>query len=80
MAPDGRELFYIALDGRLMAAPIQIAADGQAVVGIPLPLFATHVGRVFTAIGAQYVVAPDGQRFLMNAYCRSPVPRRSGSF
>ena len=75
--PDGRELFYIALDGRLMAAPIQVAADGQLVVGIPVPLFAAHLGRVLT-VGAQYVVSPDGQRFLMNSIVQnaSPTPIR----
>ncbi|PYS34448.1 MAG: hypothetical protein DMG14_29455 [Acidobacteria bacterium] len=28
---DGKELFYIALDGRLMAVPIRFASDGHAV-------------------------------------------------
>jgi len=76
--PDGRELFYIALDGRLMAAPIQVSADGQLVVGIPVALFATHVGRVLPTIGAQYIVSPDGQRFLMNTLVldASPTPIR----
>ncbi|MEO7270821.1 MAG: hypothetical protein ABIX28_25740, partial [Vicinamibacterales bacterium] len=64
--PDGHELFYIALDGRLMAAPLQTRADGELDVNIPVPLFATHIGRVITAVGAQYVVSRDGQRFLMN--------------
>ena len=42
---DGKELFYIALDGRLMAVPIRLASNGQAVeAGTPVPLFATHVG------------------------------------
>jgi len=76
--PDGRELFYIGLDGRLMAAPIQVSADGQLVVGIPVALFATHVGRVLPTIGAQYIVSPDGQRFLMNNLVQdaSPTPIR----
>jgi dipeptidyl aminopeptidase/acylaminoacyl peptidase len=65
--PDGRELFYIAAGGQLMAAPIQRPADGQVLAGIPIPLFATHIGRVITPVGAQYAVSPDGQRFLMNA-------------
>lgn len=64
--PDGRELFYIALDGRMMAAPIQLHADDQVVVGIPVPLFGTRVGRVITPVGTQYAVSPDGQRFIMN--------------
>jgi hypothetical protein len=75
--PDGRELFYIALDGRLTAAPIEVPADGQLVVGVPVPLFATHVGRV-PSIGPQYVVSSDGQRFLMNTFVQdaSPIPIR----
>jgi len=76
--PDGRELFYVALDGRLMAAPVQRRADGQLDVSIPIPLFATHIGRVITPVGAQYVVSPDGQRFLMNTVVKdsSPTPIR----
>ena len=66
--PDGRELFYIALDGRLMAAPIRVSADGGLVVGLPVPLFATHVGRVLNIGGAQYIASPDGQRFLTNTF------------
>src|SRR4029450_8228409 len=44
-AGNGRELFYIALDGRLMAVPIGSAAAGQSLdVGRAVPLFATHLG------------------------------------
>jgi Tol biopolymer transport system component len=65
---DGRELFYIALDGRLMAVPIQLASNGQSVqAGAPVPLFATHVGGALQGVNRQqYAVSPDGQRFLMN--------------
>jgi Tol biopolymer transport system component len=65
---DGRELFYIALDGRLMAVPIGLASRGQVVdPGRPVPLFMTRVGGAVQGIGTpQYVVSPDGQRFLMN--------------
>jgi Tol biopolymer transport system component len=66
---DGRELFYVALDGKLIAVPINIAADSQTVdVGLPVPLFAARLGRrvVSGGSGAQYVVSDDGQRFLMN--------------
>ena len=75
--PDGRELFYIALDGRLMAAPIKFASDGPS-VGIPVPLFATHIGRQVQVVGAQYVVSADGERFLMNTLVQenSPTPIR----
>jgi Tol biopolymer transport system component len=65
---DGRELFYIALDGRLMAVSIRFALDGTAVdVGTPTPLFPTHVGGAVSGLDRQqYVVSPDGQRFLMS--------------
>jgi Tol biopolymer transport system component len=66
---DGKELFFIALDNRLMAAPIRLDSGGQALeAGAPVALFATHIGG---AVGQdvyrqQYMVSPDGQRFLMN--------------
>ena len=65
---DGKEVFYIALDGRLMAVPIRVASGGQAVEGgTPVPLFPTHIGGTTPLSRQQYVVSPDGQRFLMNA-------------
>jgi Tol biopolymer transport system component len=65
---DGKELFYIALDGRLMAAPIRFDADGRtAEPGAPAPLFAANVGgAVQNVAGQQYVVSADGRRFLLN--------------
>ncbi len=78
---DGRELFYIALDGKLMAVPIDMSANGQSMTpGTPQSLFATRVGRVIGpgGSGPQYVVSADGQRFLMSAFvhARSPSPIR----
>jgi eukaryotic-like serine/threonine-protein kinase len=66
--PEGKELFYIALDDRLMAVPIQLASDGERVdARTAVPLFTTRVGGALRQTGftPQYVVAPDG-RFLMN--------------
>ena len=65
--PRGNELFYIGLDERLMAVAIKPAADGRSVEpGAPVSLFSTHVGgAVQGASEQQYVVSPDGQRFLM---------------
>jgi hypothetical protein len=73
--PDGQELFYIALDGRLVAVPIHINPQGSAAdVGKPVPLFVTHIGgAVPFANRAQYMVAPDG-RFLMNTLVDEPSP------
>ena len=52
-----------------MAVPIRLATDGKTIeADAPIPLFVTHIGG---AVGPnitrqQYMVAPDGQRFLMN--------------
>jgi eukaryotic-like serine/threonine-protein kinase len=66
---DGKELFYIALDGRLMAVPIQFSGSRQPGVGVPIPLFPTHFGGAIAqgVTRQQYAVSPDGQRFLTNA-------------
>jgi serine/threonine protein kinase/dipeptidyl aminopeptidase/acylaminoacyl peptidase len=74
---DGKEIFYIAPDGRLMAVPLRYSSDNQTVEpGTPVPLFLTRVSS--TAIGGsgeEYTVSADGQRFLMNAFTeRADVP------
>jgi serine/threonine protein kinase len=64
---DGRELFYIAADRRLMSVPITLdAADQRVDAGVPKPLFTTNVGAVVSVNRQQYMPASDGQRFLMN--------------
>jgi Tol biopolymer transport system component len=73
---DGRELFYVALDGKLMAVQIRVEADGRSLdIRIPQDLFTTRIGRVLISpLGAQYVVSADGQRFLMNTVVQSARP------
>jgi eukaryotic-like serine/threonine-protein kinase len=64
--PDGKELYYIAPDGKLMAA--SIALNGTALEpATPTTLFQTRIwgGGSNAANKQQYDVAPDG-RFLMN--------------
>jgi eukaryotic-like serine/threonine-protein kinase len=64
--PDGKELFYVARDGRLMAVPVRLGSNGEtAEVGTPVPLFQTRVRGMPTG-QTQYVVSSNGQRFLMN--------------
>ena len=65
---DGKELFFMALDDRLMAVPIALpSTGGSAEAGAAVPLFATHVGGAVQSFSRQqYFVSPDGQRFLMN--------------
>ena len=58
---DGRELFFLAPDGTMMAAGIPVAKDFEARVAEPL--FPT--GVAFTGNRRQYDVAKDGKRFLV---------------
>jgi hypothetical protein len=62
----GKELYYIAPDGKLMAAPI--AANGATITpGTPVALFQTRMygGGTDTAVGTSYDVSSDG-RFLID--------------
>jgi Tol biopolymer transport system component len=62
---DGRELFYVAPDNRLMAVRFD-GSGGHVTVASPVPLFATHILASAGILRQQYVVSRDGQRFLMN--------------
>jgi Tol biopolymer transport system component/tRNA A-37 threonylcarbamoyl transferase component Bud32 len=57
---DGKELFYLSLDFKLMAVPV--SADAKFHPGTPVSLFAVHPGS-----GSVYDVSSDGQRFLVNS-------------
>jgi serine/threonine protein kinase len=67
--PNGKELFYVAADDRLMAVPMRFASNGKTVEpGTPLALFATSVGsKAINTNRQQYMVSPDGQSFVMNS-------------
>ena len=68
---DGKELFYVALDGRLMAVPIRLGHTLEP--GVPVPLFETQIGGAVRGFNPpQYMVSPDGQRFLMNTVSAQP--------
>jgi len=57
---DGKELFFVAPDGSMMATDIDVTRDFQA--GIPHPLFSSGIASVGN--NQQYAVSKDGQRFL----------------
>jgi eukaryotic-like serine/threonine-protein kinase len=57
-SPDGKELYYIATDRKLMAVPVTPGPQFQP--GVAVPLFETTVTGFFP-----YAVSPDG-RFLMS--------------
>ena len=63
---DGRELFYIALDNRLMAVPTMFGSNGGSLqLGPPAALFASRIADSGPARTHLYAVADDGQRFLI---------------
>lgn len=69
---DGRELYYIALDGKLMAAAVNPAGPlFQA--SSPQPLF--PVSRWYDDYRRQYQANADGTRFLVNAQLEGTAPR-----
>jgi serine/threonine protein kinase len=72
-APNGKELYYIASDGTLMAASITING-GTVVPGRPVALFHTRIlgGSTETSAGREYDVSRDG-RFLINTVTEDAV-------
>ena len=72
---DGRELFYLAPDGTLMAVAVNPGAAFE--FGAPHALFETNLRLTprYKTWMNQYAVAHDGQRFLLNR----PVPETAPS-
>ena len=68
--PDGKELFYLGLDGTLMAVPIVSGDTFQA--DRPRPLFATGVDTTTGVVWHQYDISPDGRRFLIDVPLSAP--------
>jgi eukaryotic-like serine/threonine-protein kinase len=67
---DGKELFYLAADAKLMAAPVQTGQGFNA--GAPVALFQTNPKEtVATSEMFLYDVAADGQKILVNAALKS---------
>jgi Tol biopolymer transport system component len=66
---NGKEIFFISLDSKMMAAPVDLSRDGKSLVSrTPVALFPVRlaVGPVVPALNQQYAVSPDGQRFLIS--------------
>jgi Tol biopolymer transport system component len=60
---DGRELFYVAADRKMMS--VDVTPGVQPRYGTPRPLFQTHIKYLWQDTRNHYDVAPDGQRFLL---------------
>jgi hypothetical protein len=62
---DGKELFYITKDKKLMAVTMDMSHD-EPVAGVPHVLFQTRIVAPRIVL-FQYAVSPDGKRFLINS-------------
>ena len=64
---DGKELFYLASDRRLMTVKIQSKLDAQGMLDVsePEPLFQTSIRGPLERQWLDYAVAGNGQRFLI---------------
>jgi Tol biopolymer transport system component len=68
---DGRELYYLALDGKLMAVPVRADTAFQADPAVPL--FQTPLSLpALIPFAIRYDVASDGQRFLIQVPAVAP--------
>ena len=66
---NGKEIFYVSLDSKMMAAPVRLSPDGQSLeTGTPVALFPVRIagGPLPGRNKQQYAVSSDGQRFLVN--------------
>jgi serine/threonine protein kinase/Tol biopolymer transport system component len=66
---NSKEIFYVSLDSKMMAAPVKFSPDGQLLeTGTPAVLFPVRIARgpLPGVFKQQYAVSSDGQRFLVN--------------
>jgi hypothetical protein len=69
---DGRELYYLSEDRKLMAVPVSTAGGFEA--GVPRPLFQTRVPTGLSVFRTNYVPTRDGSRFLINTQTADSGP------
>ena len=63
---DGKEIYYLAPDRRLMVVPV--AVPGAFDVEPPQPLFTTNIPFGDVGFSQSYDVSPDGQRFVIASF------------
>jgi serine/threonine protein kinase/Tol biopolymer transport system component len=72
---DGKELYYLAPDNRLMAVPILRLDSDRVDIGTPIPLFGPIGPVSYRAPYARhYTVSRDGQRFLVSTVKEVTLP------
>ena len=69
---DGKELFYLALDRKIMAAPVKMGTTFEA--GVAQPLFEARITGA-GPFGYAYAVSADGRRFLVNTTLADNTPQ-----
>jgi len=68
---DGKELFYLSSDGKMMA--VAAKTDGNFEAASPVTLFQTHLGQPISSFDlVSYDVTADGQKFLINTKVDEP--------
>jgi Tol biopolymer transport system component len=68
---DGREMFYLSADGKMMAVEVDGSSDTFK-AGVPRTLFETRVGSI--SGDSPYDVAADGRRFLVKVLVEETAP------
>jgi serine/threonine protein kinase len=70
---DGKELFYLSPDDKLIAVPVKTGANFET--GTPATLFQAYPRETVAATSEQffYDVSQDGQKFLINTQLKSAI-------
>jgi eukaryotic-like serine/threonine-protein kinase len=65
---DGKELFFEAADGKMMAVSVKAVSGAKSSfeAGAPVPLFDAHMVHLGVDVNFEYDVTADGKRFLIN--------------
>ena len=69
---DGKELFFLGRDRRLMSVQVHIGGSFEA--GAPVPLFTTRVDEFGNLFSSNYTVTADGQQFFMRTQVDDGTP------
>jgi hypothetical protein len=70
---DGRELYYLSLDKRLMAVAVSPGPSSNP-FGVPRQLLQTRIPGGISIYCTHYVPSHDGERFLINTQAGNPAP------
>src|SRR5262249_51808801 len=68
---DGKDLFYLSPDGKMMAVPVSTETTFET--GVPVALFQTHRRQAISSQDVfSYAVSADGKRFLIETRVEEP--------